>query len=190
MSANLLMPGVKVYKCPDVAFRYDATSSSGTGKRKRAEASKEEDNMTNSQKSRKEVQSFMSKITDLASTTARGMEKLHHKQDILTQLGVPPPKEQKMPLKMKLGIIDGRKKRAERMKNEAKESGYVGAIPFLLKQASEKRVERKSGELNILSNTGLKGAQNLMHSKKKAEKKKLSMKNLSTGNFKKKSKRR
>jgi len=74
------------------------------------------------------------------------------------------------------------------MKDEAKESGYVGAIPFLLKQASEKSIEKKNGELNILSNTGLRGAQNLMSAKKKNDKDKRSMKNLSTGNFKKKSK--
>ena len=53
------------------------------------------------------------------------MSRIKHKEDKLTKLGAPPPKEQKMPFKMKMGILEGRKKREIKSQERAKESGVV-----------------------------------------------------------------
>ena len=113
---------VKTYKCPEIAFKYDKNPNQVSFNKSPKSFTNKEDsiNLTNSQLARKEVREFLSSsIKKLASTKSEGLEKLHHKNDILTKLGVPAPKEQTMPLKMKLGIIEGRKKRAEKLKTHA-----------------------------------------------------------------------
>lgn len=76
-------------------------------------------------KDKEELRNLMKTVTDFSSQALVGLERKHHKDDILSRLGVPPPKEQTMPLKMKLGILAGREKRKKRKIDEAKESGEV-----------------------------------------------------------------
>ena len=121
--------------------------------------------------SKKEIRNFMVNVKDFSATTAQGMQKVHQRQDILTKLGVPTPKEQTMPFKMKMGILSGRKRRLEKVEQEAKESGTVASIPYLLKKQRDemniqKALKSKASPLShdsldspdILRNTGGRGA--------------------------------
>jgi Domain of unknown function (DUF4602) len=75
--------------------------------------------------SREELKKIFASIKDLSATSFTGMKKKQHKEDKLTALGAPRVKEQTMPFKMKMGILAGRKKRAEREEKEAKDAGII-----------------------------------------------------------------
>jgi hypothetical protein len=66
---------------------------------------------------------------------------LEHK---LTKLGAPPPKQPTMPFKMKIGILEGRKKREKRTLDEAKQSGQVLAKSKVKTKSSERRPKAHS----------------------------------------------
>ena len=74
--------------------RINGNDRSNTGNNKKVLSSQQ-----SSQLGKQDIKEFMGSIKKFASTTTLGLEKLHHKQDILTKLGVPLPKEQKMPFK-------------------------------------------------------------------------------------------
>ena len=85
---------VQIVKCPEISFsrikENPSTPYKGNDKIK----------MNNSgQMAKQEIREFMGSIQSFAAITSKGMEKSHHKDDILTKLGVPPPKEQKVPFK-------------------------------------------------------------------------------------------
>jgi hypothetical protein len=63
--------------------------------------------------------------------------------DKLTKLGAPPLKQQKMPFKMKIGILDGRKRREKTQLQEARVSGQVLASSKT-KKDNLKVVKKKS----------------------------------------------
>ena len=64
---------------------------------------------------REEVSTLMGEVKGLSSTTLIGMAKKKNKEDVLTKLGVRAVKNQTMPLKMALGIRDGRLKRQDKI---------------------------------------------------------------------------
>lgn len=84
-------------------------------------------------------------VRELAATTYMGLMKQKHKDDVLTKLGVRAPKEQTMPFKMKMGILEGRKKRQEKIVQRAKESGVILA-PLLF--STDNKEETKSRNKN------------------------------------------
>jgi hypothetical protein len=155
---------VQVFKCPEVAFH------SGVKKDRESSFKKGPPKPVNGLLSKKEVSDFMVNVRNFSkATTATGMEKLHHKQDILTKLGVPAPKEQTMPFKMKMGILKGRQQRLEKIEAEQKQSGSISSMPYLLQQQRneqklEKAAKGKAKDHNslhqpdIMRNFGQKGA--------------------------------
>jgi len=155
---------VQVFKCPDVAFH------SGVRKERGDPYKKSQTKPASGLLSKKEVSEFMVNVRNFSkSSTASGMEKMHHKQDILTKLGVPSPKEQTMPFKMKMGILKGRQKRIEKLEEEQKQSGAIASMPYLLQQQRnemklEKAMKGKPKDHNslhapdIMRNFGSKGA--------------------------------
>ena len=88
---------------------------------------------------RKEMQDIMSSIKDLSATTFKGMARLKHKNDKLTELGAYRVKEQTMPLKMALGIRAGREKRKDKAIARAKESGTVLASSVTAQSSKSNR---------------------------------------------------
>lgn len=68
---------------------------------------------------------MLKSVRDLGSSGLTGQARLKYKNDKLTKLGAPPPKEQTMPFKMKMGILAGRKKREAKQLAESKVSNLV-----------------------------------------------------------------
>ena len=68
---------------------------------------------------------MLKSVRDLGSSGLTGQARLKYKNDKLTKLGAPPPKEQTMPFKMKMGILAGRKKRELKQIAESKVSNLV-----------------------------------------------------------------
>ena len=87
---------VQVVKCPEISFHKKAQPSHSSHN----SSFKSNKNVSKSgNMGKEEIREFMGSVKSFAVTNAIGLEKQHHKQDILTKLGVPPPKEQKMPFK-------------------------------------------------------------------------------------------
>jgi hypothetical protein len=148
-SSTLIYIMVKEYKCPVVNVpdntRYSKHSNDKRGDMGWGETAKRFNptNPTNNKQKtiniiggddsdnnsfyeeKKEFQQMFASVKDLTATSFTGMSKKTHKEDKLTKLGALPVKQQKMPLKMKLGIIAGREKRLEKTVNRAKEEGVV-----------------------------------------------------------------
>jgi hypothetical protein len=61
----------------------------------------------------------------------------------LTKLGAPPVKQPKMPFKMKMGILEGRKKREQRQLQDARDSGQVLATSLTSKKKNEREKLKK-----------------------------------------------
>lgn len=168
------MSGVQVFKCPEVAFH--------SGVRKERETPRKHPvKPTNGLLSKKAVSDFMVNVKNFTKTSvATGMEKKHYKEDILTKLGVPAPKEQTMPFRMKMGILKGRKTRLEKLENEQKLSGSIASMPYLLKQQQNEMKLAKAAkgkardhnslhEPDINRNFGSKGAAQFSKNMKKAD---------------------
>lgn len=76
---------------------------------------------------KEELRSMMATIKQYNSKSLEGLSMKAYKDHKLTKLGAPPPKQQTMPFKMKMGILAGRKKRNQREKALDKEGGVVRA---------------------------------------------------------------
>jgi hypothetical protein len=106
---------------------------------KRPRASDLHNSSTSSTK--EEIKGIYKSIKDLAATSYTGMAKKKHKEDILTQLGAPAVKQQKMPFKMRVRINEAAKKRETKAVENAKISGVVTAG-----SSSSKKRQGKSGK--------------------------------------------
>jgi|EP01033_Poteriospumella_lacustris_P012510 hypothetical protein len=94
---------------------------------------------------KEEVRSFMRTIKEFNANSELGSSRRNHQEDLLTQLGAPPPKQQKMPFKLRLKLDDARKKREERKLDELRQSGEVTAVhKTLLQKAQQRREKRKA----------------------------------------------
>jgi hypothetical protein len=82
---------------------------------------------------REEFEKYFTDVKNLGSSTYTGEKGKKAKDDILTKLGVAKVKQQKMPFKMRLGINEGRKRRAENMLKKSKDSGTVIARSLMQK---------------------------------------------------------
>jgi hypothetical protein len=135
----------KTFVCPEVRVpsKALALTSSNDLIRKRnieGEGFKNKKQRNSSGKSlHDEQRSIRDSIRELSAQSLRGLQKLNHKEDKLTKLGVPPPKEQSMPFKMKMGILAGREKRKRKHLLEAKEAGTVLAVSKTAKKNTSKK---------------------------------------------------
>jgi hypothetical protein len=71
---------------------------------------------------REEINEIMETVKEFNSKSLEGIKKKAHKEDRLTKLGAPPPKQQKMPFSMRLGLKNAKKKRDVREAEAAKEA--------------------------------------------------------------------
>ena len=97
---------------------------------------------------RKEFSNIFNSIKELASTQYVGMNKKKFKEDKLTKLGAAPVKQQKMPFKMKIGIVKGREKKMKKIQEQAKESGVV-LSKNLLEQSKKIKKNNMSNQPNL-----------------------------------------
>ena len=88
-------------------------------------------------------QKIFNSVRDFGTSNSHNSKK-KSLDDKLTKLGAPPIKQQKMPFKMRVGILEGRKKREEYQKKEAKSSGQILAI----KSKNSSKLKRKEKNLN------------------------------------------
>jgi hypothetical protein len=96
-----------------------------------------------SKKARKEeVVGLMNEVKDFSSQTLKGLQKKKRKEDVLTNLGVAPVKEQTMPFKMAIGIREGRRKRDLKSIERSKDSGVVLQKGLTVKNIKEKYVSK------------------------------------------------
>jgi Domain of unknown function (DUF4602) len=117
-----------------------------------------------------EMDGILSEIKQLSSTRLEGLAKKKSKDDVLTRLGVPPPKQQTMPFAMRVGIEAGRKKRQEKYLNRAKESGLVigrGQNPsFIPLMTTSKEKEQASASKQKREDFDVKTRSGVLHVKK------------------------
>lgn len=93
---------------------------------------------------KEEFQQIFASVKNLTATTFTGMTKKTHKEDKLTKLGALPVKQQKMPLKMKLGIVAGRERRLEKTVQRAKEDGVVLPTSVLAQLSKKSNVSNSN----------------------------------------------
>lgn len=126
-------PSTKKRSRGDMGWHEDATSyqagAGGGGSSSSSSSSSQRGRFIGSSSSGQQkdvdLKALFSTVKDFSATSFTGMKKKHHKEDKLTKLGAPPVKQQKMPFKMKIGILAGRKKRDEITEKNAQESGVV-----------------------------------------------------------------
>lgn len=71
---------------------------------------------------REEINEIMETVKEFNAKSLEGGKKAAHKDDILTKLGALPPKQQKMPYAMRLGLNAAKKKREAKNVQLAKEA--------------------------------------------------------------------
>lgn len=118
-----------------------SSSSSGRPDNRKRKAGDLYDDMDLTNK--EEVRNFMRTIKEFNANSELGSSRRNYKEDILTQLGAPPPKQQKMPFKLRLKLDDARKKREERKLDELRQSDEVTAVHKTLLQKAQKRREKR-----------------------------------------------
>jgi len=102
-----------------------------------------------------EVKGLMSEVKELSAKTFQGLAKKKHKDDALTHLGVDAPKQQTMPLKMALGIREGRLKRQLKTIERSKESGVVLSKNLTHKSVKEAYMGKNTGKRSREERDGL-----------------------------------
>ena len=132
---------VLTVKCPEVTFPDSFSSSSSKRKRSLEDSSGGDSRKKEREKEREEFNAFFAETRQLGQSTLRGLAGIKVKDDALTKLGVPAPKQQKMPYKMAIGIINGRIKRQEKKLQRAKETGQVMATSLLKKKEKKRDTE-------------------------------------------------
>jgi len=136
--------GVITLKCPIISAPKKSSNNN-----KRSNSSLEDRNSVEinaSKRTKSEFEKYFEEVRNLGNSTLKGAKGVKQKDDILTKLGVPPPKQQKMPFKMRIGINEGRKKRAEKELNEAMESNLTLAKSKF--QKVDKKREPKEKDLD------------------------------------------
>ena len=134
------MSKVKTYKCPVImgpsamSGYGGSNSSSSFSNEKKRKRSKDSDfgidlfgkadrvqspifkqpSRKSTSEDRDQFDQYFSDVKSLGNATLKGSAGIKIKDDILTNLGVPPPKKQKIPFKMAIGINEGRRKRKEK----------------------------------------------------------------------------
>ena len=130
----------------DLGWTDDATSfssSTSEGSKRRFSGISEK---------REEINDIFSSVKDFSSTTFVGLKRRHHREDVLTKLGAPAVKQQKMPFKQRVGLAAAKKKRDVKNEEKAKESGVVLAAVVSKKSRNDKG--RREGSTNSRSIPG------------------------------------
>jgi hypothetical protein len=91
---------------------------------------------------RKMFQQMFSSVKEFGMTN---LEKSKKKvlENKLTKLGAPPVKQPKMPFKMKMGILEGRKRREKLQLQDARDSGQVLASSLTSKKKNETKLKKR-----------------------------------------------
>ncbi|KAJ1418330.1 hypothetical protein B484DRAFT_445805 [Ochromonadaceae sp. CCMP2298] len=90
--------------------------------KKRGRSSQGGESKRSKKSAREEIDKLMDTVKQYASKALEGRQRTEHEADKLTKLGAPPPKQQKVPYKMKLGLLAAKKKRDFKQAAEARES--------------------------------------------------------------------
>lgn len=97
------------------------------------------------QSTKEELREFMKTIKEFNAHSELGNSRKKYKEDLLTKLGAPPPKQQKMPFKLRLKLDAARKIREDRKLNEMKQSDEVTVQhKALLQKAQKRKLDRKN----------------------------------------------
>jgi hypothetical protein len=86
---------------------------------------------------RDEINEIMESVKEFNAKSLEGGKKAAHKDDILTKLGAFPPKQQKMPYAMRLGLNAAKKKRDVKNAQLAKEAQIQ--LPQSFSQQNKKK---------------------------------------------------
>lgn len=100
---------------------------------------------------REEINDIFTSVKDFSSTTFQGLKRRHYREDVLTKLGAPAVKQQKMPFKQRVGLAAAKKKRDVKNEEKAKESGVVLAT---VNKKSRNDRGRREGSTNSRSTPG------------------------------------
>lgn len=152
---------IKTFICPNVKLPEKSIERSGQKRTRESDYTskinfaKKSMPSQNFEMSKKEVSNILTEIKDLSATSFVGMAKKKHKEDKLTKLGAPPPKQQTMPFKMQMGILKGRKIRMTKAIQTAKEAGVVLAAPSKDQMKNSKRKPSKDRQSSF--EVGTKG---------------------------------
>jgi hypothetical protein len=144
---------VQTFVCPEIVW-------GGPGKGKRKAIADAGDSILRKKASGStEIKDIMHTIREFSSTTLTGLAKHKHKDDKLVKLGALPKKQQTMPLKMALGIKQGREKRLLKAQSRAKESGLVlSSSPQKQQQQQQKDARFDKGgapDIDVRSRKGV-----------------------------------
>jgi len=116
----------KFYVCPELSLPNDLYAN------KRSSVDRESKGAMSGMKpetkasKRAEFRTFMNNLKEF-NLKETLVKKKFTKDDILTKLGAPPPKQMTMPFKMRMGIEAAKKKREIKLEIESKEAGLVTA---------------------------------------------------------------
>lgn len=121
-------------------------------KKKRKHSQDEEQH--NQQNEREIFQKIFKSVKEFGLTNIQTSKK-KILDDKLTKLGALPVKQQKMPFKMKMGILEGRKKREKRQLEEARESGQVLSIKKKKEIKVNKKISNNQPDFNVKTRGGV-----------------------------------
>ena len=137
----------QTYVCPSVSLPEDMMAGKRSreylGNKNKRFAANQEEEFTH-----KKLRLMYSDIKEFSASALNGTAKNKFKEDKLTKLGVPPPKQATMPLRMKLGVMAHKKKKLEKEKQLQRESGVVQGLKFRPKANKPKKVARNKAPKN------------------------------------------
>jgi len=116
---------VQTFVCPEIGWSQQGGRGGQVYKKRKAAVDSGDNALRKRASGPTEIKEIMHTIREFSSTTLTGQAKHKHKDDKLVKLGALPKKQQTMPLKMALGIKQGREKRLLKAQSRAKESGLV-----------------------------------------------------------------
>ncbi len=105
---------------------------------------------------RAEFNQIFEEVKELGRSSLTGIKGKKHKEDILTKLGAPPVKAQKMPFKMKIGLMMASEKRNRKEIEQSKESGVV-LSKNKLNHKNDKKYEKRPNKDRGIDNIRTKG---------------------------------
>ena len=127
---------IRTYVCPEIKVpdelnfnkkrSFSATSSSNDSNSRDSHSKNKKSKQTiQKTMTKQEISEFYTELKQFSANNSNKDAKKIYKIDILTKLGVPPPKEVKMPFAMKMRVLQHRKKQATKQTIELKQSGIV-----------------------------------------------------------------
>lgn len=152
---------VQTFVCPEIGWGHQGSGSRGgqVDKKRKAAVDSGDNALRKRASGPTEIKEIMHTIREFSSPTLTGQAKHKHKDDKLVKLGALPKKQQTMPLKMALGIKQGREKRLLKAQSRAKESGLVlSSTPQKQQQQHQKEARFEKGgapDIDVRSRNGV-----------------------------------